>query len=100
MIEYKQGETAVLACECRLWTTNALTTPSTSYTVDLWDAEGTQKLTTQAMAEDSTGKLSYNNAIAADAAVGVWHGTFTMTSGSVVTKADFEIRVVARRDYE
>jgi len=100
MIEYKQGESAVLACECRLWTTNALTTPSTTYTVDLWDAEGTQQLTAQSLTEDSTGKLSHNYAIGSTAALGVWYGTFNMTSGSVVTKADFELRVVARRDYE
>ena len=98
MMKYKQGEYAILACECRLWTTNALTTPSTTYTVDLYDSTGTQKLTTQSLTEDSTGKLSYNYAVPSDAALGEWYGTFIMTSGSVVTMEDFRFRVVVRRE--
>jgi len=97
MIQYMQGETAVLAFESRLWTTNALTTPTTSYTVDLWDSEDTQKLTTQAMTEDSTGKISHNYAVGATGALGTWYGTFNLTSGSVVTMEPFEFEVVKRR---
>ena len=96
MIQYMQGETAILAYESRLWTTNVLTSATTSYTVDLWDAEGTQALTTQAMTEDSAGKISYGHALGTGA-IGTWYGTFNLTSGSVVTKEPFEFEVVKRR---
>jgi hypothetical protein len=100
MKQYQRGETAILACETRLTTTNVLTSPSTSYVIDVTDSEGTAKATAQAMTAGSAGKLSYSLAIASDAALGIWKGTWTMTSGAIVTKANFEFEVLDRFDVD
>ena len=94
--KFRRGGHIVLGVECRRSDTNDLETPSTSYTVDLWDCEGTQVLTGQALTEDSTGKLSYNYAVSDNAPVGIWEGTFWMNSGGVKTPLDFKLEIVAK----
>lgn len=94
MKEYIRGASAILACESKLTTTNALQTPTTSKTVTLWDSEGTQVLNAQAMTEDSTGKLSYSYSVASDAPLGEWIGYFKAVSGSNTTIKWFKFRVL------
>ena len=53
--------------------TNALETPGTSIQIDMWDSEGTQIWTNQAMEDSSTGLYYYPYAFASDSPLGTWY---------------------------
>lgn len=94
MIQKHQGDTIILGCEVRLWATNALYTPTTSYTVTLADSGKASKLAAQTLTVDSTGDLSHAYDIPSDAALSKWRGYFTMDSGGTVTTEKFVFEVL------
>ena len=94
MKQYYQGQTAVLGLECRLTTTNALATPSTSYSVYVWDSQAASKADNQTLTVDSTGKMHYALSVASDANPGEWEGYFKVVSGSYTDYLKFQFEVL------
>ena len=96
MKKFLQGETVTIEDEFTV--SGTLTTPDTSYTIEIDDPFKNNVVNAQAMTEVSTGLLRYNYTTAAAAATGVYKADCIYVHGGVTTKARHYFEVAEQID--
>jgi len=91
MDKFHQGETVPCKIEC--YYKGTLTTPDTSVTLTIKDANNGAELTDQAMSPESTGVYRYDYDLGATATTGKWRRFYTITHGGDKFKAKDEFEV-------
>ena len=85
MKKFLRGETVTIEDEFKV--SGTLTTPDTSYTIEIDDPYGENVVNAQTMTVVSTGLLRYNYDISADATTGTYKADTIYVHDGVTTKA-------------
>ena len=96
MKEFLCGETVTI--EDEFYVDGTLTTPDTTYTIEIDDPAGTNVVNNQDMTVVSTGLLRYNYTIDAEANTGVYTADAIYTHSAIVTKQRHHFKVVKEID--